>query len=280
MLTEDEYVQQQMSLGRRFHEHDGVWWQEIYPFYCKPVFIYTAFDPKSAMPKRRRSLLGYSHQVVTPEKGNRSVPFMVLEGEDLRQFSLARIKSVKRNQVRKGLKSCAIRLIDDLEPILESMRQINVSQSIRQEGKFGAEAPVSRYIAQADQWRAQVRREFALCGREWWGAFVDGRLAAYMVTYQVDRLRVIEKVKSHTEHMKHCVVDALHYTVLEAASRELTCQRIIDGRPQHQSLNHYKEQFLFKSKDYPYYSTHARLIEWAKRVAMREKANPPNHQSE
>ena len=272
MLTETEYAQQQVSLGRRIHGHDGVWWDEQYPFYCKPAFIYRAFDPGSARPARRRSLLGYSHQVTTPEKGNRHAAFMVLEGERLRMFSLSTIDGYKRNRVRKGLKSCAVRLIDAIEPNLEKMRQINIDQALRQAARAGSETPVHRYIAEADSWRTQVRAEFALRGREWWGAFVDNALAAYIVTYQVDTTRVIEKVKSHSDYLKYCVVDALHFVLLEAASNETSCLRVIHGRPQHESLNQYKEQFLFRSKEFPYYSTHARLVECAKHVsALRDR---------
>jgi hypothetical protein len=266
VLTEAEYVQQQISLGHRIHEHDGVWWDEAFPFYCKPAFVFRAFDPGSAKPSLRHSLLGYSHQVATNAQGNRSVAFMELGGDNLRRFSLATVKNVKRNQVRKGLKSCETALIGDLERNLESARQINISQSIRQADRFGAETPVSRYINEADQWCAQVRREFALRGREWWGSFAEGALVAYMVTYQVADVRIIEKVKSHSDYLRYCPVDALYFTVLEAASRNAECKRVICGQPQHPTLNHFKEQFLFEVRNYPYYSTHAKLIEWAKRM--------------
>jgi len=269
VLTEPEYVQQQMSLGHKIHEHDGVWWDEVLPFYCKPAFDFRAFDPGTARPRRGRSLLGYSHQVATSTKGNRSLIFMELGGANLRRFSLTTVKSVKRNQIRKGLKTCEIRLIRDLEESLERIRQINISQSARQAKGHGAETPVRRFTDEAEAWRAQVRREGALAGREWWGSFVEGSLAAYMVTYQVDDVRIIEKVRSHSDCLKFCPVDALYYTVLEAASRNAECQRVISGAPQHPTLNHYKEQFLFEPKEYSYYSTHAKLIQWAKQLSAR-----------
>jgi hypothetical protein len=277
MLTEAEYVQQQISLGRRIHQHDGVWWERIYPFYCKPAFVYRAFDPGSARPSWRRSLLGYSHQVVTPGTGNRSVAFMELGGDDLRQFSLLAVKKVKRNQIRKGLKCCEVAPIGDLERELEGIREINISQSNRQAERFGAETPISRYVDEAEKWRKQVRREAALPGREWWGAFVAGALVAYMTTYQIADVRIIEKVKSHSDHLACCPVDALYFTVLEAAAGDPGCLRVVCGVPQHPSLNHFKEQFLFRARDYPYYSSSARLIEWGKRIALREARARSSH---
>lgn len=191
---------------------------------------------------------------------------MVLEGEALRLFSIDKIISDnKRNHIRKGLKRCALMQILDLEDVLERVRQINISQAKRQESKYGAEVHARRYIDEADDWRAQVRREYALRGREWMGAFVDNVLVAYIRTYQVGGLRVIEQVKADTQYLKHFPIDALYYSVLSGAGKDNGCKSIVNGSPIHASLDRYKEQFLFKAKEHPYYSTNARLIEWAKR---------------
>lgn len=266
MLTETEYVEQQRSLGRRIHEHDGVFWEEVYPFYCKPAFIYKAFDRGEARPPRLRGLLGYSHQVRTPEQGNRSVHLMVLERDGLEGFGLQKLPAKKRNQVRRALEQCVIQPITNIVAHLERMRDINLSQSVRQEQGAGAETPAHRYTEEADDWRTQMRREFAIEGREWWGAFVDGSLAAYMRTYQVDGIRIIEQTKADTACMKSYPMDALYYYVLSRAAADATCHRIVNGDPRHASLNHYKEQFLFRAVEYPYYSSHAWLVETAKRL--------------
>jgi len=273
LLTEEQYAQQLKSLGHRVHVSDGVWWQSIYPFYCKPAFVFRAVSPGSARPRLRHSLLGYSHQVPSEREGNRHVSYMVL-ADELRSFSLSSIKSVKRNQVRRGLELCEIRQIVEIEPFLERIRQINVSQAIRQESRFGAETPATRYIDKADRWRLQVIREFRLGDREWWAASVEGMIAAYMVTYQVETVRIIEKVKSDTEYLKSYPVDALYFTVLEAAAKERTCELVVNGQPLHRSLDHYKEQFLFKAKQYPYFSSHAGLIELCKRHAPNSRRPP------
>ncbi|MDS4068159.1 MAG: hypothetical protein RKO24_00890 [Candidatus Competibacter sp.] len=268
MLTEADYVKQQQSLGRRIHEHDGVFWEEVYPFYCKPAFVYRAFDPGTARPARWRSLLGYSHQVCARERGNRTVPFMVLERERLDDFGLMKLPTKKRNQVRRALEHCAIQPITDLELVLERLREINLSQAVRQEQGAGAEAPARRYTEEAEAWRAQIRREFALEEREWWGAFVDGALVAYLRTYQVDGIRIIQQTKADTAYFKFHPVDALYYEVLSRAATDATCQRIVNGDPRHESLNHFKEQFLFRAVEYPYYSSNAWLVNAAKRLVL------------
>lgn len=271
MLTEAEFVKQQQSLGKKIHEHDGVFWEEVYPFYCKPAFIYKAFDPKAARPAPWRSLMGYSHQVLTKEKGNRTVPFMVLERDRLDDFSLMKLPPKKRNQVRRAVEQCNIRPIPDLEQELERMREINLSQALRQEGGAGSDVPPSRYKDEANDWRRQIRQEFSLTGREWCGAFVNGILAAYLRTYQINGIRIIQQVKSDTIFFKFHPVDALYFDLLSRAATDTSCTKIINGDPRHDSLNHFKEQFLFRPLCFPYYSSKARLVDVYKQKILRIK---------
>lgn len=271
MLTEIDFVKQQQSLGRKIHEHDGIFWEEVYPFYCKPAFIYKAFAPKGARPSPWRSLGGYSHQVLTPEQANRTVPFMVLERDRLNDFGLIKLPQRKRNQVRRALEQCQIRPIHDLEPELERMREINLSQALRHEKAEHADIPAKHYVDKASEWYLQIRGEFKLLGREWWGAYVNGVLAAYLRTYQVDGIRIIQQVKSDTGYFRFHPVDALYYDVLSRAATDTTCQRIINGDPKHASLNHFKEQFLFQPINFPLYSSRAKLVEFAKRNILRRK---------
>lgn len=266
MLTEIQFAEQQRSLGLRIHEHDGMYWEEIYPFYCKPAFIYKPFDRGAARPPRFRSLLGYDHQVCRAEQGNRSRPLMVLERETLDGFDLRKLPSKKRNQVRRGLEHCAILPIVDIDAHLERMREINLSQAIRQERGAGANASSQGYIAKAEEWRQRTRREFALPGREWWGAFADGALVAYLRTFQVDGIRLFYITKADTACLKLYPMDALYFTVLSEAAADPSCRRVINGRPMHPSLNHFKEEFLFRVVEYPFYFSNAWLAETAKRV--------------
>ena len=271
MLTEEQFVAQQRSLGRRIHFRDGVWWVEVYPFYCKPAFEFKIFDPGEAVPARFPSILGYSHQVRTASLGNRTVSFMVLDEPEMRTFSLSALSANKRSVVRRGLKRCSTGVIGDLDPVIERIREINISQAIRQQKRAGAVTPIRRYTKEESEWRSQMRREFALKGREWWGASVNGVLAAYLRTYQVDGVRVIQQTRADTDYLKFYPMDALYFSILSAAAADSSCERIVNGSPLHRSLNHYKEQFLFRAVSLPYYSSHAGWIELYKRVSPTVK---------
>lgn len=266
MLTEEQFAEQQRALGRRIHQHDGVFWEVVYPFYCKPAFVYKPFDPGEARPARVRSLLGYSHHVRTKEMGNRAIALMVLGREGLDAFGLQKLPSKKRNNVRRALGTCVVAPVVGIGGCLERIREINIAQAQRQESRFGAETPVRRYTVEADAWRAQMRRESALEGREWWGAFVGGVLAAYLRTYQVEGVRIIQQTKADTAYLKYYPMDALYYAVLSKAAADQTCRLIVNGDPRHPSLNHFKEQFLFAAVDFPYYSSSAWLVEAGKKL--------------
>lgn len=272
MLTEHDFADQARQLGREVHQHGGVWWEKHQIGYCKPAFEFRPFPPGQARPRFARSFLGYSHQVPDARLGTRVVEYMVLEGEDLKSFSMKSLRSEKRNQVRKGLKSCEVRLITDVEPVLEAMRQINVTQAERQmlTGRFGK--PARYYTEQMEAWRAEIRRWFSLPGREWWGAFVNGELGAYMLTFQVETVRFIGLMKTHTDSLKLCLTDAIYFLVLESAAREESCRRIINGGPLRPSLDRYKEQFLFKRTPIPYYTAPVTLVRLGMRLLRLKEA--------
>ncbi|HPR69775.1 MAG TPA: hypothetical protein PLJ99_10845, partial [Kiritimatiellia bacterium] len=139
MLTEAQYAEQQRRLGRRLHEHDGVWWEEIRRFYCKPAFVYKAFDRGSARPAPGRSWLGYSHPVPDAGQANRFLPVMTLTRDRLDGFGLPALPQKKRNQVRRALERCEVRPLADVVSCLERLREINLSQVRRHDQGGGSE---------------------------------------------------------------------------------------------------------------------------------------------
>lgn len=256
MLSESIYAEQQREIGRKIHEHDGIFWEQPYPFYSRPVFFMSAFQVGAAKPHFLKRILGYSHQITDANKATDFKTFMELNREKLNDYSIQKLLPKKRSQVRQALKFCEIKLIVELNAeVLERIRQINIQQALRQESGYGAETPSDRYIKEKEDWEKQVQREFALQGREWWGAYLEGVLIAYVKTYQVGSVRIIEQTKTDSQYLKYKPMDALYYTIIEKASKDLSCEKIINGTPLHPSLNLYKEQFLFEQVSYPYYTS-------------------------
>lgn len=254
-LTEGEYAGQLRHLGRAVHEHDGVWWVESGRFYVRPAFEFRMLAPRSAKPRWIRAPLGYSHPVPAGHPGRFSRDYMILEGEDLRQFSLDRLSGKKRNQVRKGWKNCTVQRIADLEPHLDAFRDMIVSQKTRLGEQDRSRVPLGHFLDAEGPWRTELRRDFGWPGREWWGAWVEGRLVAYLEALQIDTVRFIEKMRCHTDFLPSCASDAIYFAALESAAQDPSCHRVINSRPVHGSLDRYKEQFLFRRAAVPFYTS-------------------------
>lgn len=273
MLTEAEYARQEQALGASLHLNQGVWWRRVFPFYTKPAFEFRQVAPGSARPAWHRSFAGYSHQVATAAESNRSLEYMILEGEPLETFGMPKLDSKKRNQVRKGLKSCRIGLIDDLSKHREAMLQINITQSLRQMKSGEFYVPVTHYTKGEEAWWQRMVKHFGLPGRDWWGAFLEDRLIAYIFTEAVDSVLFVRAVKTHTDFFNLCPSDALHFTVLENAAKSGQIKRVIHGGADGTAtLNRYKEQFLFTLKPTYWYSANETLYRAAVRMyGLKEK---------
>jgi hypothetical protein len=197
---------------------------------------------------------------------NRVLEYMVLTGENLWDFSLVRLCREKRNKVRKGLKSCEVILISDIEKHLENIRQINISQTQRVMNDPIFFLPYTYYIEHQERWKAHIRRSASMRGHQWWGAFFQGHVVSYSVTCQVENVLFIKVTKTHTNYLKMAATDALIFTILEQASRSSGCERVVNGSPARESLNRFKEQFLFKRTEAFYYSSGAGLHKMAKAI--------------
>jgi hypothetical protein len=258
-LSETEYALQLETLGHQVHANGSVWWKTKYPLFCEPAFEFRCFEPGAARPRASKAVLGYAHRVPEAGRSNRVIEYMVLDGDDLRGFSMARLGQKKRNQARQGLKRCQVSKLQTLTPWLEDLRRINISQAERLLMDTTFDTPPSDYVKHAEAWRSRMTTAFALPGRDWWGAFADGKLVAYLVTLSVENTLCIETSKAHTEALKLRPNDALYCTVLENAAQDPDCRQIMNSPASRGSLDHFKEEFLFEKRPLYFYNSQPRL---------------------
>lgn len=257
MISEKLFAEEERRLGKQVHFRDGVWWIHTAPFYCKPIHIFRPFPPGVSKPHLLKALMGYSHQVLDPAQATRHIQWNILQGEDLRSFSLERLRRNKRHIVRNGLRDCTVKVVPDVEPILEQMRQLNIWQAERMEDavKIGEVLPAEYYDTHADQWREDMVKNFSHLGHLFVGSFVEDKLAAYIDLIQIEDTWMVGAVKSGGEYLKYRPVDALYFTVLSMASEDATCKRVTNGDgEERESLAYFKSQFLFSPVVVPYFS--------------------------
>jgi hypothetical protein len=125
---------------------------------------------------------------------------------DQRPYEIEALSPNNRSKVRRGLRRCEIERVD-CRVIATQGRQAHLD-TMRRQGRSRSDprrAPEiwSRY------WEAAASTE----GMEAWGAFVDRKLAAYLLTVRLeDRIEFLV-ARSSAEHLNHYPNNALIYTV-------------------------------------------------------------------
>lgn len=258
MISEETFAKEESRLGKQVHFHDGVWWVKIAPFYYKPVHEFRPFSPKSVRPHPLKALGGYSHQVSDSTQANRYVRWNVIQGDDLRLFSLERLNGKRRNMVRGGMRDCQVKMVDQIGELLEEIRVINVSQAMKFEnaGEGGTFLPSEYYNIHEAKWREDMLKIFSHKGHQLVGAFVEDKLVAYIDLIKNEDTWMFGAVKSNDEYLKHRPVDAMYFNILSMAVQDSECKRVVNGGgyDERESLTRFKGEFFLKPVSLPYYS--------------------------
>jgi hypothetical protein len=243
--TASDYADYLNRSGGSAHLSGGVWWVRRAPFYFKPLVEARAFPRGTSRPSILKGGIAYCHQVCKQEEATRVVEFMVLSGSRLREFSLGNLRADKRNQVRKGLRSCTVSQFGSFDEHVEDLRRINISQAERLARGHNHGRPSTYYQGEARSWRRAMARLFGAPGHSWWGAWVEGRLAAYALTTAIEDVLIVSAAKSDAAYHSANANDAIYFTLLSAASANGGFSVVINGGPLRPSLDRFKEGFGF-----------------------------------
>ncbi|RJO60862.1 hypothetical protein C4544_04270 [candidate division WS5 bacterium] len=268
-ITSSEYIKKQLALGETIHEHNGVWWIKSSHFVCKPVNPYQIIERDMARPKYIKSFLGYSHLVRDKKTANSYWPKFILTNDKIRNFGFDCISQKRRNIVRKGLKLTEIRKIENIYPLINNIKDVCISTAVR----TGRGYPPNYYIQNYEKWKSYICKMFNIGLGEWWGAFYENLLIAYIYVYQIDDTMIIAAAKSHTDYLDKCPNDALIFTFLNHCKQTVECKRIEYGSwsEDNESLNSFKQRFGFERMDLPVYAKYNHFIALAKKLIKRKK---------
>jgi hypothetical protein len=264
-MTSEEYIQKQISVGAEIHFNEGVWWSKIAPFFYKPANPFQVVESGKSRPKMRKALLGYSHIVNDKKAANRYWSVLQMNQERLKKFEMKSLSSSKRAQVRKGLKLTEIKAIENIETVIEDIKNICVSAALRtQHGK-----PPEYYTTHYNEWKSWIIKLFKLSGGEWLGSFYNGALIAYYYTVQIEDTMIIQAAKSHTDFLDRCPNDALLYVFLSNCRNLNDCSTVIFGDWSNDapSLNIFKQKYGFEKTDLPGYVKYNPLVYAIKKVS-------------
>lgn len=248
-MNTDAYVEFANAQGICVRQCGGVWWMRIKPWYWVSVPWHMNQSPQTGhmgIVTGLGALAGYQYPCST---GEANAAWGLLVCRD-KSYSMASLGAKVRNAVKQGLERCRVEQID-WNLLLREGIDINRSALERQQWK----GDHSAYTANS-KWAQMIRacQEYADYGVTAWGALVDGQLAAYAISVEVDRWVYLTNFMSHSEFLHARPNNAIAYTVL---SHELASDKVdavtLGLSAEKESLNCFKRRMGFVEERQPLY---------------------------
>jgi len=162
---------------------------------------------------------------------------------DNKAYDLSSLKKRTRAHVRKGLKVCDCHEID-FDYLGREGLALNRETMARQ----GRDDPL---FSNEKRWRRLTSAGKAVAGAQAWGALLDGQLAAYLITFQVDDVLCILYGMCHTSMLPHRPNHVLLYTLVTTSMARPDIRRVSGGPASIfdlPSLDQYKTSMGFKKE--------------------------------
>lgn len=131
-------------------------------------------------------------------------------------YSLDELDRRSRQNVRKGLKNCRVEAIS-LHRLAEEGWELE-ADTLQRQGRS--------ITVEHENWLRRYRAAADLPGFEGWGALVGDRLAATLLTCQIDDCCEMISQQCHSDYLNARVNNALIYTVTEIMARRPEIQEI------------------------------------------------------
>jgi len=254
----EEYGQLEMKLGiNKVHLRQGVYWWRYKPFYYIPLYFIQPIERGTSSPLPYKALLGYEHVVPDPCTANAVLPVMMMG--NVRDYSIEALDKKKRYDIRQGLCQVQVRTAN-LWDMQEHGYEINISALAKQKKSWRRDT--SAYSSR-QKWFHDVETYHGLPGKEMWGAYVNGRLIAYLWTTRVEDTAFINGAMGHPDYLGYYPNDALLYSFCAYCADRGDVARIVFGLwCAKESLNRFKERLGFHRVDLPLFRKINPLVRW------------------
>jgi hypothetical protein len=111
-MSEGEYAAYTRILGHKEIEVKGALWNQVRPFFFRPLLTYREYAPNMIRAPRSSLFGGFQHAVPAGAKSNSLLTFRIFENAGT--YALASLDQNRRRQVRVAGEHLAIRPIDDV----------------------------------------------------------------------------------------------------------------------------------------------------------------------
>jgi len=260
-MTLNEFIEQERTIRTDIHLHNGVWWRTSAFQCCQPVYLLQEVEAGMASPRITQAFVRHSYLVPKGCSGNTSWVCLMLQGSKFSDFSFETLPYEKRKAINKAQKSeFEVRRITSLEKNWEDLREICISTANRTQHGY----PASYYVENDNEWRTNMRREYALPKRDWHGVFIGEKMIAFMYSCLVDRTANLLVTKFNSDFLASRPSDYLHYCVISYYRDIPECERVCAGRSVSQvlSIDRFKLGFGFTQEVMPAYCKTNRMVKF------------------
>jgi len=230
-MTIEEYAEFQKAIGADVINIAGVWWRMARPFFYQPLFPLLEAAPNSIKPPFQARIGGYKHMVPSGLMANSRMNYFIWD--NVHEYSLEKLDRKKRWGIRDGMKSIAIKPVDDFDEFITSGYQTYLSFQSRTKYHYKTERI---YKGQFKKWAEILFRYPAV---KILGAYYKGTLCAIDISYLINNVLIEATFFSTTEHLKFKVSDVMVHALREGAAGcprvkyvykgQVTGQRGVDG---------------------------------------------------
>jgi hypothetical protein len=205
--------------GRRVVEAAGVLWCSMDGRLYRSIPFQLDLDPD---PRELEEMLRLSRGLGAnfPSRNRAGIPSGLYVCRR-RDYDITSVARGFRGKVRRGLGGCEIRRVDDSELLHQGM-QLNLDTMERQ-GRYDPE------FGEPTQWKRLVEAVRRSPSITVWGAFVNGRLAAYRITFREDGWLFVLHHMSRTDELDNCPNHALDFEITREIAKDRDLEAISLG---------------------------------------------------
>jgi hypothetical protein len=216
-FSPDHYAGFLERMGHTVREIDGLHW------FNTARGVYSCFPFHREVDARQlplREILGRDGMVARfgcPESQGVSSFRILCDDSD---YGIPNLRKRTRTQVRRGLEACRVERVDFADLGRHAI-PLNADTLIRQGRKVPAnlEQYWSKYFTEASR----------TDGAEAWAAFVDGQMAAYVISFMIEDISNLLILRSSLAHLKSYPNNALVFEFLSHKMRSDDCSQVLYG---------------------------------------------------
>ena len=219
VLTEAEFASMREEEGARVVQHDGRYWEVVFPGFYQPIHWLARFKAAAV---RRPAIFCWGYRAALDDQdahlANGSIPVHLLT--HVEQFTESGLIESRRRDLRKCRREVEFRRVQDPSLLLEQGWGVFRSAQLR--------VPHGRPLTRED-YQLRIERRASDQRRVFVVGLIDERLAGYMEAYAVDGVLYTHELFVATEFVRTGIGTGLYVETIEIGARAGTIHEVCNG---------------------------------------------------